>query len=260
MIFTEKYLSFETEIPTHQVYGLGERFSFFDLEPNNIFTIYNKDIPADIMLNSVELNNTYGYHPMYLSREKSSNFFLVFLRSSSPMDVHFKHDYNNNIYSLNFKIVGGILDLNFFFGDQNPENVISLYHQFIGGFSIPPFWAFGYHQCRWGYNNFNVFIVFFLNIFYLFLSIFQFSIKKEVEEVMASFEEDNIPIDSFWLDIDYMDSSNVFSINKKDFNPSRIKSFKNLTKKKLVVMIDSTISASPFLKNSNEIYFPLIEG
>jgi hypothetical protein len=28
-----------------------------------------------------------------------------------------------------------------------------MYHQRIGGYKLHPFWASGYHQSRYGYNN-----------------------------------------------------------------------------------------------------------
>jgi alpha-glucosidase (family GH31 glycosyl hydrolase) len=41
-------------------------------------------------------------------------------------------------------MIGGNIELKFFLGNT-PEEAISKYHEHIGGFSVPPFWALGYH-------------------------------------------------------------------------------------------------------------------
>jgi lysosomal alpha-glucosidase len=45
-------------------------------------------------------------------------------------------------------VIGGILDFKLFFSDEQstgPEDAIQLYHEYIGGFGVPPFWSLGYH-------------------------------------------------------------------------------------------------------------------
>ena len=46
---------------------------------------------------------------------------------------------------------------------------------------IPPFWSFGFHQCRWGYQN-----------------------SSDLLEVLSRYESNKIPLDTIWTDIDYM--------------------------------------------------------
>ncbi len=75
-------------------------------------------------------------------------------------------------------MAGGILDLFVFVGD-NPEHVVQLYTSVIGRPMMPPFWALGFQQCRWGYKNTN-------------------DIKKVVQRTL----DHHIPLDILYMDIE----------------------------------------------------------
>jgi len=62
---------------------------------------------------------------------------------------------------------------------------------------IPPFWSMGYHQSKWGYRTLS-----------------------EVEGVINLFRHHDLPIDAFWLDLDYMDDKFIFTINERTY-PSK---------------------------------------
>ena len=64
----------------------------------------------------------------------------------------------------------------------------------VGTLPLPPLWALGYHQCRWGYRS-----------------------LEDLRELADRFQEHRIPVDGLWLDIDYMDGFRVFTFNKKHF-------------------------------------------
>lgn len=40
--------------------------------------------------------NTYGLHPLYLNKEKSNNFHIVYFRNSNSMDIVIDEIYENN--------------------------------------------------------------------------------------------------------------------------------------------------------------------
>ena len=48
----------------------------------------------------------------------------------------------------------------------------------------------GYHQCRWGYKTGEVLL-----------------------EVLTKFKENDIPIDTIWSDLDYMQAKMIFTVN-----------------------------------------------
>lgn len=52
-------------------------------------------------------------------------------------------------------VIGGLVDLYFFLG-PSPEAVLRQYHAVIGKTALPPYWALGAVQSKWGYENLGV--------------------------------------------------------------------------------------------------------
>ena len=50
------------------------------------------------------------------------------------------------------EMIGGIIDM-FVFVGPSPHDVTVQYHEVIGKPVMPPYWALGFQQCRWGYEN-----------------------------------------------------------------------------------------------------------
>jgi alpha-glucosidase len=51
-------------------------------------------------------------------------------------------------------MLGGILDL-YFFSGPTPVSTIEQYGALVGTPAWVPYWAFGFHLCRWGYLDIN---------------------------------------------------------------------------------------------------------
>lgn len=77
-------------------------------------------------------------------------YHMMLIRTSRPMAV----EKNNG--ELVFRITGGVLEFKFFVGGDSPKEVIRKYHRYVNGWTLHPFWASGWHQCRWGYENSTV--------------------------------------------------------------------------------------------------------
>jgi len=54
-------------------------------------------------------------------------------------------DYVKN-NTLTFKVIGGNIDFRFFLGDSNPETAVKMYHRYVNGYTLHPFWAQGEEQ------------------------------------------------------------------------------------------------------------------
>ena len=74
------------------------------------------------------------------------------------------------------------------------REVVRRYSDLTGKAPLPPEWALGYQQSRYGYMSAN-----------------------EVRQVAARLRRDRIPTDVIWLDIDYQDRNRPFTVNKQTF-------------------------------------------
>lgn len=102
------------------------------------------------------------------------------------------------------------------------------YQKLIGTTPLPPVWSLGYHQCRWGYES-----------------------MADLESLDRGMEENNIPCDGLWLDIEYMKGYRVFTF-EPDFFPDPTSNFASINAKgrKVVPIIDPGVKA----ENGYEVY------
>ncbi len=74
------------------------------------------------------------------------------------------------------------------------KDIVKQFRSIIGKSYIPPLWAFGYGQSRWGYKN-----------------------EMDIREVAEKYSSADIPLDSIYLDIDYMERYKDFTVDKNRF-------------------------------------------
>lgn len=89
----------------------------------------------------------YGSHPFYLSTEADNSVHGVFLFNSNPMDI-----ITQPLPAITYRTIGGVLDFFLFLG-PTAEETLEQYHNLIGLPEMPPFWSFGFHLSRFGYQN-----------------------------------------------------------------------------------------------------------
>lgn len=104
----------------------------------------------------------------------------------------------------------------------------------IGKSYIPPLWAFGFGQSRFGYKC-----------------------EKDFEEVQAGYQAAGIPLDYICMDIDYMEGYADFSVDPKRFPD--LKAFSEKAKEagiRLVPIVDAGIKIQP----GDPVYESGVEG
>ncbi|WOK93461.1 hypothetical protein Cni_G02159 [Canna indica] len=218
LVFKDQYLEISTHLPkSAALYGLGENTQpgGIRLRPHDPYTIYTTDISA-INLNT----DLYGSHPMYMDLRNEGgevNAHAVLLLNSNGMDVLYKGS------SLTYKVIGGMLDF-YFFAGPTPLAVVDQYTSLIGRPAPMPYWALGFHQCRWGYQNLSV-----------------------VEGVVEGYKKAQIPLDVIWNDDDHMDAAKDFTLDPVNYPRAKLLQFLDRIHSqgmKYIVLIDPGIAVN----------------
>nr|CAB3476429.1 unnamed protein product [Digitaria exilis] len=224
LVFKDQYLEVSTALPKDAaLYGLGENTQpgGIRLRPNDPYTIYTTDISA-INLNT----DLYGSHPVYMDLRSLGGrgvAHAVLLLNSNGMDVFYRGT------SLTYKVIGGLLDF-YFFAGPTPLAVVDQYTSMIGRPAPMPYWAFGFHQCRWGYKNLSV-----------------------VEGVVEGYRNAQIPLDVIWNDDDHMDAAKDFTLDPVNYPRPKLLAFLDKIHAqgmKYIVLIDPGINVN----NSYGVY------
>ena len=87
----------------------------------------------------------------------------------------------------------GPLDLIIILG-PSPAELTGKLQRLLGTTPLPPAWALGYHQSRWGYGS-----------------------REDLQWLNDNLDRHAIPCDGIWLDIDYMDGYRLFTFNPHHF-------------------------------------------
>ena len=206
-VYSDLYIELSTSLPTSNVYGFGERNFRFQLS-SGTYTIWGRDDPK-ILEDGRGGSNTYSHQPIGLMRDLRGDFFLTLMRNSNAMDVIISGP------KLTYKMVGGVIDLVFFVGDKYPETVIKAYHNYIGNFTMMPFWSMGYHQSKWGYTT-----------------------HATLLDVVNHYNQYNVPLDVIWSDIDYMIDKEIFTIDENNYPVEQMRELSTKYKKRWVPIID----------------------
>jgi len=215
LVYSDQYISFGTTFPKAKphLFGLGERAAPFRLETEDQrYTMFNLDNT------NTYKENLYGSHPFFMEFRNHSAYG-VFLLNSNAQDVLIQDEPTP---SLQFITVGGVIDLFIFLG-PSPSDVIQQYHQVIGHPFLPPFWSLGWHQCRYGYKSLS-----------------------EISTVVNKYKDNQLPLDTIWSDIDYMQDYKDFTWDRERYPQQQVKSFVNTlhsNNQQYVVIVDPGIHA-----------------
>lgn len=188
-------------------YGLGERPGSLNKRGCHYIN-WNTDNPAPHGETFLQL---YKSIPFMIGIKEEKAFGIFF---DNHFETHFDMGRDNSEYYY-FSAVDGNLDYYFIYGPE-VSKVVDGYTSLTGRTPLPQLWTLGYQQCRWSYTP-----------------------KERVMEVAKTLREKNIPCDTIYLDIDYMDGYRVFTWDKNKFDNHKqmLKELKNMGFK-VVTIID----------------------
>lgn len=174
-----EYTLFKDDI----VYGLGENVRGL----NKRGWIY-ESFCSDEFSHTPDKRSLYGAHNFIIIYGRE--MFGVFI--DSPSKVTFDIGYTNKN---ELKIINENINFNLFIIEGKTLNeIVKSFRTLVGESYIPPKWAFGYGQSRWGYST-----------------------EKDVRQVIESYKDNDIPLEMLYLDIDYMERFKDFTIDKESF-------------------------------------------
>ena len=102
---------------------------------------------------------------------------------------------------------------------ETPYEIVKQFRKIIGRSYIPPKFAFGFGQSRWGYKT-----------------------KEDFRRAADGYRENHIPIDMIYMDIDYMQDFKDFTLNEEHFKdfPEFVKEMKTRNIR-LIPIIDAGV-------------------
>jgi alpha-D-xyloside xylohydrolase len=182
------FISIHPHPPFSQLYGLGERTGSLVVDrgsdgdasqpPPRPRTIWTRDRPA-----WAPGENLYGAWPAWMEVLPSGSARGGLVVSGTALDVLARPG------SLSFRATGGGIDV-FIFAGPSPAHVMDQLTRVVGRPSLPPAWALGVHQSRWGYHD-----------------------ASALAAVVDCYEAAGIPLDVVWSDIDAMRGRRDFTLS-----------------------------------------------
>ncbi len=166
--------------PDAHIYGLGERAAPLNLRGGS-YRMWNSDQRGGY---GPGKDPIYTCIPVYLELHDSGSY-LAFYENYYPATFSFTE-------TIEAAFEGGTL--RYYIAAGKPDRLLQLYTELTGRAPLPPRWALGYHQSRWGYRN-----------------------EADIRSLIEGFHKNNLPVSAVHLDIDYMQGFRVFTINEKNF-------------------------------------------
>jgi alpha-glucosidase len=185
--------------PGDRHYGLGEKNNGFEKSGKRT-KFWNTDVWADFPMDPVKNGVT---DPMYASLPvlitKRGGRFLaivvdnpgaVFLCTSPDLTISQQRSAK---WPPSFHLGAPSLRPSLWIiADGDPLRLIRRLQRLVGTTPLPPLWALGHHQCRFGYESF-----------------------AQLDALDRRYRRLGIPTDGLWLDIGFMDGFRVFTWDKR---------------------------------------------
>jgi len=254
LVFQEQYMEISTHLPSDaNIYGLGERVRPLRLDAGLTYTMWSADEATPVN------QNVYGVHPYYMELRRGQAHGVVrpgtaaarrpcrgysslrFTRREessfgprrTAADEQQRHgrgpeqpladvpSHRRRLRLLlfpgawpdrgNTKVAGGMLIamlraagvmLPLPAQGPTPAAVNEQYTELIGRPYLPAYWTLGFHQCRWGYDTLD-----------------------DVRAVVAGYRDADIPLETMWIDIDYMEDYKDWTFDPERYPQGDVKAF-----------------------------------
>ncbi|VDO01814.1 unnamed protein product [Rodentolepis nana] len=216
------------------VFGIPEHadsFSLRDTNKTDPYRLFNLDVFE------YELNNPmalYGSVPLMWAHKANSTVGLFINNPSEAwIDIESSREANNGGLLLNFfskpkpvpsfvktrwMFETGVFDIFVILADS-PHSGLKSYAALTGVTPLPPLFAISHHQSRWNYRD-----------------------QQEMKAVNDGYVTHYLPVDTFWLDIEYANGKRYLDWDAVKFpNPDQMVDDLTANGRKLVVIFDPHI-------------------
>lgn len=202
--------------PEERIYGLGERASSLNLraakdeqQQSKIYRMWNYDAAGMYPPGSDPM---YLCIPVYLGLH-SAGSYLIFYENSFDANFTFAE-------TATADFTGGLL--RYYFTVGSPTQLLERYTELTGRAPLPPRWALGYHQSKWGYRT-------------------EYAVREEAR----AFQYHKLPLSAIHLDIDCQVGYRAFTID-----PERFPNLANFTQELAELGVQFIAILNPGIKYS----------
>lgn len=200
------------------VYGLGETIRGIN-KRGWLYRSNNADEPH----HEEGKNSLYASHNFFIvdDGEECCGYFI-----DHPGFVEFDIGYTDkDLFTIRFNDFD--FDL-YVISGKEPKEIVKSFRELVGKSYMPPVWAFGYGQSRWGYKT-----------------------ADDIRQVRDGYKKLGIPLDMIYMDIDYMQDYKDFTVN-----PERFPDFENFVKemKKDGIRLIPIIDAGVKIQEGYDVY------
>lgn len=169
--------------PRDMVIGFGETVKGLNKRGSSLES-YCADEPEHLP----NKKSLYGAHNFFIIKGKETRGFFIDFPGLITYDIGFE---DRDIF--NIKIEGVDVDIYEIIG-ASPKAITESFLQIIGESYVPPKWGFGYQQCRWSYES-----------------------ADDIRRIAKEMRDAEIPCDTIYLDIDYMEGFKDFTTCDEKF-------------------------------------------
>mmetsp|Transcript_29785 Transcript_29785/g.50032 ORF Transcript_29785/g.50032 Transcript_29785/m.50032 type:complete len:896 (+) Transcript_29785:175-2862(+) len=219
-------IMFDVSFPgSAQVYGIPEHATSMALKrtkgegiTSEPYRLFNLDVFEYLHESPFGL---YGSIPMLMAHGPRGSTG-IYWHNAAEMYVDVSRDTAADYPQTSWFSESGVLDL-FVMPGPTPLEVVRQYSSVTGNTYLPPLFSIGYHQCRWNYRD-----------------------ETDIDQVDQGFDDNVMPYDVVWLDIEHTNGKRYFTWDKHLFpTPERMQDDIASKGRKMVNIVDPHIKRDP---------------